>query len=102
MSVDLRLDEGDVRMTAQTIQPLDDAVRDAGTGLRIRVGNALPLDGLRRMVEKLASGRGRICLVVPVAGGGEAEVTLAGHYEVAPSLAVEVLRLSGVTAAEEL
>jgi len=102
ITADLRQDEGGLRMTAQAIQPLDDAVRDAGAGLRVTIASAEPLDGLRRLVDRLAAGRGRICVVVPVADGGEAEIVLPGRYEVAPPLAVAVQGLAGVAVVEEI
>ena len=101
VSVDGRLDGEQVKLTAQSIEKLDDAVANSAAGLRIVVSDPMALEALRKSLEG-KRGRGRVTLVVPMPDESEAEVTLAGTYSIAGGLRDVIGSLLGVTQVEEI
>ena len=101
VSVDGRLDGEQVKLTAQSIEKLDDAVANSAAGLRIVVSDPMALEALRKSLEG-KRGRGRVTLVVPMPDESEAEVTLAGTYSIAGGLRDVIGSLPGVTQVEEI
>ena len=101
VSVDGRLDGEQVKLTAQSIEKLDDAVANSAAGLRIVVSDPMALEALRKSLEG-KRGRGRVTLVVPMPDESEAEVTLAGTYSIAGGLGDVIGSLPGVTQVEEI
>jgi DNA polymerase-3 subunit alpha len=101
VSVDGRLDGEQVKLTAQSIEKLEEAVANATAGLRVVVSNPAPLEALRKALDG-KRGRGRVTLVVPMADDAEAEVTLPGAYAIAGGLRDTIGRLPGVAQVEEI
>jgi DNA polymerase-3 subunit alpha len=105
--------EGDaVRLTAQSIEPLDKASRHLAGDLRIVLGAGpaaeRTLDELREVIEAhQGQGRSRVRLVVPVAAPKpgsrrEVEIGLRGRYALSPSAIARLREIEGVAAVEEL
>ena len=65
VSADGRLDGEQVKLTAQTVEKLDDAVANAAAGLRIVLSDPTALEPLRKALEG-KRGRSRVTLVVPM------------------------------------
>ena len=101
ISADGRLDGEQVKLTAQTVEKLDDAVANAAAGLRIIVSDPVALESLRRMLDG-KKGRGRVTLVVPMPDETEAEVTLPGAYSIAGGLRDAIGMLPGIAQVEEI
>ncbi|TAJ26283.1 MAG: DNA polymerase III subunit alpha [Reyranella sp.] len=101
LSVDGRLDGEQVKLTAQTVEKLEDAVANAAAGLRIVISDPVALEALRKALEG-KRGRGRVTLVVPVADESEAEITLPGTYSIAGGLRDTIGSLPGVAQVEEI
>jgi len=101
VSVDGRLDGEQVKLTAQTVEKLDDAVANAAAGLRIELSDLAALEPLRRALEG-KRGRGRVTLVVPMPDDAEAEVMLPGTYGIATGLRDAIGGLPGVAQVEEI
>jgi DNA polymerase-3 subunit alpha len=101
ISADGRLDGEQVKLTAQTVDKLDDAVANAAAGLRIVLSDPTALEALRKALEG-KRGRGRVMLVVPMRDEAEAEVTLPGSYSVAGGLRDAIGSLPGVMQVEEI
>jgi DNA polymerase-3 subunit alpha len=101
LSVDGRLDGEQVKLTAQTVEKLEDAVANAAAGLRIVITDPVALEALRKALEG-KRGRGRVTLVVPVTDESEAEVTLPGTYSIAGGLRDTIGSLPGVAQVEEI
>ena len=101
VSADGRLDGEQVKLTAQTVEKLDDAVANAAAGLRIVVSDPVALEALRRTLDG-KKGRGRVTLVVPMPDESEAEVTLPGTYSIAGGLRDAIGMLPGVAQVEEI
>ena len=101
ISADGRLDGEQVKLTAQTVEKLDDAVANAAAGLRIIVSDPVALEALRKTLDG-KKGRGRVTLVVPMHDDSEAEVTLPGTYSIAGGLRDAIGMLPGIAQVEEI
>jgi DNA polymerase-3 subunit alpha len=101
VSADGRLDGEQVKLTAQSVEKLDDAVANAAAGLRVVLSDPTPLEALRKTLEG-KRGRGRVTLVVPMPDDAEAEVTLPGTYSIAGGLRDAIGGLPGIAQVEEI
>ena len=101
ISADGRLDGEQVKLTAQTVEKLDDAVANAAAGLRIVISDPVALEALRKALDG-KRGRGRVTLVVPMNDESEAEVTLPGTYSIAGGLRDVIGSLPGIAQVEEI
>ncbi|MBX9943152.1 MAG: DNA polymerase III subunit alpha [Reyranella sp.] len=101
ISADGRLDGEQVKLTAQTVEKLDDAVANAAAGLRIILSDPAALEALRKTLDG-KRGRGRVTLVVPMPDEAEAEVTLPGTYSIAGGLRDAIGMLPGIAQVEEI
>ncbi len=101
VSADGRLDGEQVKLTAQTVEKLEDAVANAAAGLRIELSDPTALEPLRKALEG-KRGRSRVTLVVPMLDDSEAEVTLPGSYSIAAGLRDTIGGLPGIAQVEEI
>jgi len=101
VSADGRLDGEQVKLTAQTVEKLEDAVANAAAGLRIELSDPTALEPLRKALEG-KRGRSRVTLVVPMPDDSEAEVTLPGSYSIAAGLRDTIGGLPGIAQVEEI
>ncbi len=101
VSVDGRLDGEQVKLLAQNVEKLEDAVANSAAGLRISISDPAVLEALRKTLEG-KKGRGRVTIVVPLEEETEAEVTLPGTYSIAGGLRDIVGMLPGVAQVEEI
>ena len=101
VSADGRLDGEQVKLMAQSVEKLEDAVAHAAAGLRIVISDPTALDALRKHLEG-KRGRGRVTLVVPMTEEAEAEVLLPGSYSIAGGLRDAIGSLPGVAQVEEI
>jgi DNA polymerase-3 subunit alpha len=96
-----RLDGEQVKLTAQSVEKLEDAVANSAAGLRIVISDPGALDALRKSLEG-KRGRGRVTLVVPMPDESQAEVTLPGSYSIAGGLRDAIGSLPGIAQVEEI
>ncbi len=102
ISCDGRLDGEQIKLMAQTVQKLEDAVANSAAGLRIVISDPGALEALRKSLEG-KRGRGRVTLVVPMEKEeSEVEVTLPGTYSIAGGLRDIIGMLPGVSQVEEI
>jgi DNA polymerase III subunit alpha len=101
ISADGRLDGEQVKLTAQSVEKLEDAVAHAAAGLRIVLSDPAALEALRKTLEG-KRGRGRVTLVVPMPDESEAEVILPGSYAIAGGLRDAIGNLPGIAQVEEI
>ncbi|WP_421998485.1 DNA polymerase III subunit alpha [Reyranella sp.] len=101
VSADGRLDGEQVKLTAQTVEKLEDAVANAAAGLRIELSDLAAIEPLRKALDG-KRGRGRVTLVVPMPDDTEAEVSLPGTYGIATGLRDTIGGLPGVAQVEEI
>ncbi len=96
LTVDGREDGDNLRLTAQAIEPLDEAVAHAAAGLRIRLDTAEAVPMLAKLMGKEAGGKGRVSFVVPVSPAREVEIVLRGGFRIGPGIRGQVQAVPGV------
>ena len=102
ISADARIEEETIKLLAQSIQPLDEAVAHAAAGLRIAINDAIALPGLAEVIKGERKGRGRIAVVVDLGEDGEVEISLPGTYTIAAQTRMKLQTLPGVVEVQEL
>ncbi len=101
VTVEARLEDEQLRLTAQQIESLDQAAAKAAAGLKIFIRDAAPLDALKTLVAKEARGRGRIVLVAQTEEL-EVEAWLGGSYALSAAMIGAVKTIPGVVEVQEL
>jgi len=97
-----------VRLTAQSIQPLDSATNATSAGLKVFIDDPEPLISLKEILEREGPGRGEIILVSRIdlasrsAPKTEVETSLGGKYKVSTVLAQAVKAIPGVVEVQEI
>jgi DNA polymerase III subunit alpha len=96
VTVDCRMEEDSIRLTAQKIEPLDGVVAHAAAGLRVFVGEQGALKSLRGIIGRDGPGRGRVSVVIGLAPTREVEIALPGAYKIGPGIRAAVKSLPGI------
>ena len=82
LTVDVRLEPDNVRLTAQAIQGLEAAAAQTSAGLKVYLSDSGPIPSLKQIMERCGRGKGRLRLVLELERGRECEVVGArglGH-----------------------
>jgi DNA polymerase III subunit alpha len=96
VTVDVRSEEQNLRLTAQKIEPLDKVVAHAAAGLKVFIGAEEALARLKGLFQREAtSGRGRITVVLDLPES-EVEIALPGGFRVDPKIRAAVKSLPGI------
>ena len=102
VSADAGFKDDVLRITAQSVQALPEAVAQAAAGLKITINDAAAIAGLKAAIEKERKGRGRIGIVVDLGADREVEVALPGHFLITAQTRLAMQSLPGVTAVQEI
>ena len=102
LSAEARADGDGLRLNAQTVAPLDEALAEAAKGLRVFVAGTGGLESLKRTIADGAKGPGRISLVIDVGDQREVEIALPGRYALSGDLMAAIESAPGVTQVYEL
>ena len=95
VTVDVRSEEENLRLTVQKIEPLDTVVALAAAGLRVFVGEARALSTLKSVIAREAGGRGRVTVVLDLPAR-EVEIAIPGGFKVDPRTRAAVKSLPGI------
>jgi DNA polymerase-3 subunit alpha len=95
MSVDVSSEEDNLRLTAQKIEALAAVVADAAAGLRVFIGEARALPGLKGVIAGEAGGRGRVSVVLDLLDR-EVEIAIPGGFRIDPKVRAAVKSLPGI------
>ena len=96
VTVDVRSEEDNLRLTAQKVEPLDDVVAHAAAGLRVFLGEERALATLKSLMGREAGGgRGRVSVVLDLAER-EVEIAIPGGFRVDPRIRAAVKSLPGI------
>jgi DNA polymerase III subunit alpha len=96
VTVDVRSEEDNLRLTAQKVEPLDDVVAHAAAGLRVFLGEERALATLKSLMGREAGGgRGRVSVVLDLAER-EVEIAIPGGFRVNPKIRAAVKSLPGI------
>jgi DNA polymerase-3 subunit alpha len=101
VTAEIRNEDGNLRITAQRIQRLDEAVAQGMTGFRIYLEDDTALGNLRSLIERQSKGRGRLSVVVD-AGDQEVEIALPGSFALSPATRAAIKAVAGVAQVEEV
>ncbi len=104
LSVDIKPDGDNIRLSASDLRPLEQVVAAAAAGLAIAITDAASVDRLQRLIETQAKpGKGRICLLVRFDDGRrEAEIELNQHFAISPPLREAIVHIPGVGAVRDI
>jgi DNA polymerase-3 subunit alpha len=102
LTVDARVENDTLRLTAQDCESLDKAAAGAGQGVRVWLAETVALPDIRSLLERDGRGKGRVSLVPQIAVGQEVEITLPGGWNVGPRLMQALKLLPGVAQVEEV
>ncbi len=102
VTVDVRSEEENLRLTAQKIEPLDAVVARAAAGLRVFVGEARALSSLKSVITRQVGGRGRVTVVLDLPPSREIEIAIPGGFKVDPRTRAAVKSLPGIIDVHEI
>jgi DNA polymerase-3 subunit alpha len=102
VSVDVRVEPDNIRLTAQSIQPLDQAAAQTSAGLKVYLSDTAPLPSLKQIMERCGRGRGRLHLVLELERGRECELTIAGGWTISPATRGAIKAISGVVDVQDV
>src|SRR3546814_473804 len=89
--------EGDEpRLTAQSLEPLDNAAARASKGLDIHLSTPAPLESLKSLLAREGRGRDPIRLFVALDDGQEVEFDLGARYRLSPEIRRALKAVPGV------
>jgi len=99
-----KLREGEVRFYADDVEPMDKAMENAVSGMRVHVApDPAVLVGVRRRLEAARSERGgELILVAGLSAGREVEVKLPGRFSLDASVRGALKSVAGVVHLEDV
>ena len=96
LTVDARLDNEDMRLSAVDIEDLDQAVAHAAAGLRVFIDDPKPVEQLKSILAREGKGRGKVSLVLALDAGEEVEMELPGGFRLTPGTRQALKALPGI------
>ncbi|MDE0779299.1 MAG: DNA polymerase III subunit alpha [Alphaproteobacteria bacterium] len=102
-----RIEQGQLRLSGQSVRPLEVAAASAPVAIRIWLEDAEPLPSLKALIEREATPKendnvnGRISLVIPDESR-EVIVRLSGRYRCTPQIRAAMLAIPGIAEVREL
>ncbi|MBV9786485.1 MAG: DNA polymerase III subunit alpha [Acidisphaera sp.] len=102
ITADIRLEGDALRITAQDLAALDQAVAAAGAGMRVWLARTEAVAHIHSILGREGRGRGRVVLVPRLDSTQDVEITLPGGFNVTPRLAQALKTVPGVERVEEI
>jgi len=102
-----RIDQGQLRLSGQSVRPLEATAAGAPVAIRIWLEDMEPLPSLKALIESEATPKehdnvnGRISLVIPD-GSREVIVRLSGRYRCTPQIRAAMAAIPGIAEVREL
>jgi DNA polymerase-3 subunit alpha len=81
VAVDARVEGDELKLMAQSFEPLEAAAAGAAQGLRIYATDPQPLESVKSILQREGKGRGRVAVVLDLGPGEELEFELAETYK---------------------
>lgn len=86
VSVDAEMREDDIRLTGQSIQPLEEAMAGKVRDLKIHIDASEPVQRLHDILQTAGQGPVKIHLYAHLSDGNIAEIDLKGRYAIPPEM----------------
>ncbi len=102
ISADVRADGDGVRLSAQTIEDMEEAAAHAGAGLRVTLDRTEALEPLRQAIRSGRKGNGRVSLVLDLDAHQSVEIALPGGYVISPDMRAAIVAMPGVREMREI
>jgi DNA polymerase-3 subunit alpha len=102
VAADLKVEGEAVRVTAQNVEPLDQAAANVGASIRIWLKETEAVPHIRDLLMRQGAGKGRVILVPRIGTERSVEIALPGGYSVTPRLAQALTTLPGVERVDEV
>ena len=102
VTVEVRADREGVRLMAQKIEALDEAVKRIDTGIQVRIDDLACLETVRGQIASWQPGRGRVSLVIGIETAREVELVLPNGYAVPAEAPERLGALGGVSSVIEI
>jgi DNA polymerase III subunit alpha len=96
VSADAKREGEGVRMIAQRIQPLDQAVAGAAPAIRVHIAEASAIAVLKQAIAKVGRGKAQVSLVIDVGPDREVEIQVPGGFALSPAQTAEFATFPGV------
>jgi DNA polymerase-3 subunit alpha len=91
-----------LRITAQNVSSLPEAVAKAAAGLKVTINDMAAIPGLKDAISREKKGGGLIGIIVDLGEEREVEVALPGRFQITVATRQAMQSLPGVTAVQEL
>jgi len=99
-------DDGSLRITAQSIETIDNVALRTGTGLDVYLNDDSNLEAIKEILTGHKNGRGRVTIKIDVKHDDfpdcEVDVELKDRYQISPAIRDAVASLKGVIEAKEI
>jgi DNA polymerase-3 subunit alpha len=102
VTAELKVEGEAVRVTAQEVALLDEAVASTGASIRIWLRETETVPHIRDLLARQGGGKGRVILVPCIDDERSVEIALPGGYSVTPRLAQALTSLPGVERVDEV
>jgi DNA polymerase-3 subunit alpha len=100
VTAEARLDNDNLRLTAQGMEGLEKAAQGVGQGIRLWLEGAAAVDPIRTLLAREGRGKGRVVVIARTGEGQEVELALPGGFNVSPRLMQAMKVLPGVAEVE--
>jgi DNA polymerase-3 subunit alpha len=102
VTVDVRLEPDNVRLTCQGLQPLEQAAAQTSSGLKVYLNDSGPLDSLKQIMGRSGKGRGRLNLVLDLGRGRECELAISGSWAISAATRSAIKAIPGVVDVQDV
>jgi DNA polymerase III subunit alpha len=106
--VSIRRRGGEVRLTLESVEPMEETLRGAFGGMRVHLHHQAELGELCELVHTLSSksanaiSRGQLQFSIPIDADSAAQIILPGEWPIGPVIVDQLASLDDVSSVEEL
>jgi DNA polymerase-3 subunit alpha len=97
LTVDVRVEEENLRLMVAEAQGLDQAVAATAAGLKIYLRDPAPVTGIKQILDRAGRGKGKVQIALDLADfGWETSVTIKGGYAISGAVRSAIKAVPGV------
>jgi DNA polymerase-3 subunit alpha len=102
ISADAAFKDDVLRITAQSVQALDEAASAAGAEMRVWLERTEAVEHIRALLRREGKGSGRVVLMPRIDASQSVAIALPGRFNVSPRLTQALKVVPGVARVEEV